>query len=118
MDGQQKEHSDQNNETVVPDATSSSSINSHKLAQTLTPPTSSGATTAASPSTQRPASLNVSIRTTFLQPGSVLGGRYEIMRQLGEGDIGAVYRKRSRIGPCRGLQRVTVMDFGIAYSTE
>jgi hypothetical protein len=96
MDGQQKEHSGQDNETVVPNATSSSSIDSHKLAQTLTPPTSSGATTAASPSTQWPASLNASVRSTFLQPGSVLGGRYEIMRQLGEGDIGAVYQVKDR----------------------
>jgi tetratricopeptide (TPR) repeat protein/predicted Ser/Thr protein kinase len=51
-----------------------------------------------------PAATNKTLPPAALHVGSVLGGRYEILQQLGEGGMGAVYKVRDR-----ELERIVAM---------
>lgn len=94
MDGQQKEPPDRDKETVTPEASFPSPADFQKPAQTLTPLTVAEAAAADTAGAQLPGSQNVLGGTIVLRPGSLLGGRYEILHQLGEGGIGAVYQAK------------------------
>src|SRR5215469_3030922 len=83
MGPQQKEPPDQDKEPIVP-VTPASHPDSREATQTLIPRT--GSETAGVTAGRRGAIV--------CQPGSVLGGRYEILCRIGEGGMGAVYKAK------------------------